>query len=340
MMKGLKITTVILLVYTLVAGMVICLDKALMGANPSQLHPGKQTVTAYYYHGNLKEIKDLRVWAFHKNQVIPCKPLQIKNEQIFTLSIQVPDTFPSKNVGLVVEHAQRRDTLFGALYFMSSVSGETKTNATVDFDKNISAKDSFTYPNREILRESIRNLFFHVPMWFTMMFLAFISMFYSIKYLRGGNVQHDIIADNCARVALLFGLLGLVTGSLWARFTWGQWWVTEDVKLNGAAFTALIYFAYVILRGSVQDEIQRAKISGIYNIFAFVMMMVFVMVLPRLQDSLHPGNGGNPAFSNYDLDSTMRMVFYPAVLGWIGLGCWIASLKIRLSRVKLNLLNS
>jgi heme exporter protein C len=339
-MRLIKISTILLLGFTLVAGLLIPLDKALMGSLPSQLHPGKQTVTAFYYRGNLKEIKNIRIWAFHKNSIIRCKPLQIKNQQTFSFSIQVPDTFPSKNVGLVIDHENKRDTLFGALYFMSTVSANTSTyEEKISLDK-YNNKKSIIFPNREILRETIRNLFFHVPMWFTMMFLAFISVFFGIKYLKNGNIVHDIISDSCARIALLFGIFGLLTGSLWAKFTWGQWWVTEDVKLNGAAFTVLIYIAYTILRSSINDEIQRAKISGIYNIFAFIMMMVFVMVIPRLSDSLHPGNGGNPAFSNYDLDSSLRMVFYPAVLGWIGLGYWIANLKIRLSKIKLKMLNA
>ena len=48
-----------------------------------------------------------------------------------------------------------------------------------------------------------------------------------------------------------------------------------------------------------------------------------------MTDSLHPGNGGNPAFGQYDLDSDLRMVFYPAVLGWTLLGFWITTLQIR-----------
>jgi heme exporter protein C len=51
-------------------------------------------------------------------------------------------------------------------------------------------------------------------------------------------------------------------------------------------------------------------------------------------DSLHPGNGGNPAFSSYDLDKNMRMVFYPAVFGWIMTGLWIANISIRSSIVR------
>jgi heme exporter protein C len=61
------------------------------------------------------------------------------------------------------------------------------------------------------------------------------------------------------------------------------------------------------------------------------MMFVFIMILPRLTDSLHPGNGGNPAFGKYDLDSDMRLVFYPAVIGWVLLSLWILDVKKTIS---------
>ena len=63
-------------------------------------------------------------------------------------------------------------------------------------------------------------------------------------------------------------------------------------------------------------------------------MIVFIGILPRITDSLHPGNGGNPGFSNYDLDSKMRLVFYPAVLGWILFGVWVSGIRYRLNSVK------
>ena len=91
---------------------------------------------------------------------------------------------------------------------------------------------------------------------------------------------------------------------------------------------------YFILRFSVEDEYKRARISAVYNVFAFVMMNVFIMILPRLTDSLHPGNGGNPAFGKYDLDNNMRMVFYPAVIGWILFSYWLFELKNRISVIK------
>jgi heme exporter protein C len=185
-------------------------------------------------------------------------------------------------------------------------------------------------PAREILNETIRNLYFHVPMWFGMMTLLAVSVVYGVMHLNTSKMRYDIIAREAAHTGVAMGILGLITGSLWARYTWGTWWTT-DAKLNGAAITMLMYFAYFILRGSVEDEQKRGRLAAVYSLFAFVMMVVFIMILPRMLDSLHPGNGGNPGFSKYDLSSQMRMVFYPAVLGWVLLGVWIMNTRVRIA---------
>jgi heme exporter protein C len=184
-------------------------------------------------------------------------------------------------------------------------------------------------PRLPILNETIRNLYFHVPMWFGMIFLFFMSFFHSIKYLRTNKIDQDTKAIEYGNIGLLFGILGCATGSLWAKFTWGAWW-TNDPKLNGAAIGMLIYLAYFVLRGSFSDDQQRARISAVYNIFAFLVLIPLLFILPRLTDSLHPGNGGNPGFNAYDLNSQMRLVFYPAVIAWSLLGYWIAELNIRM----------
>lgn len=190
-------------------------------------------------------------------------------------------------------------------------------------------------PNLPILNDSIRNLFFHVPMWFVMMFLMFISLVYSIRYLMDGKGRHDIIAENTAIIGLLMGFIGVVTGSVWAKVTWGAWWVFAEVKLNAAAAALLVYCAYFILRASFDDPEMKAKFSAVYSIFAFVMFIVLINVIPRIStSSLHPGGGGNPGFNAYDLDNNLRTVFYPAVLGWMGLGLWMSTLLCRLKFIE------
>jgi len=96
----------------------------------------------------------------------------------------------------------------------------------------------------------------------------------------------------------------------------------------------LVYAAYFILRGSFEDEEKRARYGAVYSIFAFVMYMVLINVIPRITNSsLHPGNGGNPGFNSYDLDSDLRMVFYPAVIGWVLLSVWMTTLLVRIKQV-------
>jgi len=188
-------------------------------------------------------------------------------------------------------------------------------------------------PRLAILNETIRNLYFHVPMWFAMITLFSISVFYSIMFLLKGEESYDTRAVESVNVGVVFSILGLITGSLWAKYTWGQFW-SFDVKQNFSAIAILLYFAYLILRNAIDEEQKRAKISAIYNIFAFPMMVVLIMVLPRLSDSLHPGNGGNPGFNSYDLDSRMRAVLYPAFIGWSIIGFWIYTIRFRIRSIE------
>lgn len=207
-----------------------------------------------------------------------------------------------------------------------------KTLAVILVTYTIIAGLLIEVPALAILHETIRNLFFHVTMWFGMMIILFVSLIYSVKYLSAFSMKNDIIASEAANTGMLFGILGLLTGMIWAKFTWGDWWV-NDPKLNGAAVTMLIYLAYFVLRGSLDDEAKKAKVSAVYNIFAFTMLIVFLIVLPRMTDSLHPGSGGNPGFSTYDIDENMRLVFYPAMIGWTLIGVWITQLRVRIRKL-------
>jgi heme exporter protein C len=88
------------------------------------------------------------------------------------------------------------------------------------------------------------------------------------------------------------------------------------------------------LRNALDEEQKRAKISAVYNIFAFPIMVVLLYILPKMTDSLHPGSGGNSSFGDLDMDNNMRPVFYTAVVGWILVGVWICSLRYRVRLVE------
>jgi heme exporter protein C len=191
------------------------------------------------------------------------------------------------------------------------------------------------------LQETIRNLFFHVPMWFGMMVLFIVSVVYAVKYLSKPNSNADVYSVEFARTGTVFGVLGLITGAIWANYQWGQPW-SSDPKQNGALIAVLIYFAYFVLRGSMNDDEKKARIGAVYNIFAFFMLFPTIWILPRLVESLHPGgqgSEGNPGLNGGDLAPSMRLVFWPAVIGWTLLGVWITTLRIRLRTLQNKLVN-
>ncbi len=181
------------------------------------------------------------------------------------------------------------------------------------------------------MQQTIRNFFFHVPMWFGMMILLLVSVIYTIKYLRNPKPIYDYYAVAFAATGTVFGCLGLLTGAIWANYQWGQPW-SGDPKQNGAAIAMLVYLAYFVLRGSIVDEEKKARIGAVYNVFAFFMLFPTLWILPRLTQSLHPGgqgSEGNPGINGKDLAPSLKIVFWPAVLGWTLLGVWLSTLKIR-----------
>ena len=334
-----------LLFYILIGGMLVPLAPGIKMIDPITFPSDSSiafVVTGYNTH--FQYAKDLQIWF--KNETNFYCADQI--EPIINSTVKVTFSFPRKSAAklnvksfdLVVNDAldgtiSLRDAVFMTRRADSIAADDTSgLKATCANEARVSKFPGFAFPNRDILYQTIRNTFYHVPMWFTMMFILIISTVFSIMYLNGGKPEHDIIASQSVNVALLFGTLGLTTGMTWATYTWGSPW-PNDPKLHGAAVGVIIYLAYIVLRGSFTDEIKRARISAVYNVFAIIIFILFIFIIPRLTDSLHPGNGGNPAFSKYDLDSHLRMFFYPAVIGWILLGMWLLSISVRIRLVQL-----
>lgn len=196
-----------------------------------------------------------------------------------------------------------------------------------------------TIPEIPILEQTARNIFFHVPMWMTMFFLFVISFWYSIQYLNEPDMRYDFKASAAATVGVAFGICGLMTGSLWARFTWGSWWTFAEPKMNLAALALMIYMAYFVLRSAFDDQEKRAKLSAVYNIFAVTTVPFLLYVVPRQLTSLHPGADGNPAFSEITAPE-LRYILYPAFIGFIALGFWIYDIVARYKKVQFDIENS
>ncbi len=336
-----KFLCVVLLVFTFFAGILTPLSPGMVVTSNTIIptYSAPFTVKILGYNTRFKENEKsfsgwLTNWDNKKAVNICPSTIKVIDDNHVELSFPPTSRLDSMFFGLTVYNDAD-----GRIYMHSAIfTTDTMQGGLVQMCKPVvknEAQDHFAFPFRDILYESMRNLFFHVPMWFAMIALLCWAVWNNFRYLRGFDLKYDAMANQAITTALLFGILGLITGSVWARATWGAWWV-DDVKLNGTAITMLAYLAYFVLRNSMDDEQKRARVTSIYSIFAFVMMIVLIGILPRLQkaDSLHPGNGGNPAFSNYDLDNSLRPIFYSAVLGWILLSFWIYSLRLRISKLQ------
>jgi len=307
-----------------------------LDASPGQDAPFYELIGIGTHWNALNEEQSgqLKCILKHESQLAEVPVVSITDDQHAIVKVDLPDTLPSKSWDVFVIHPIDGTLLLENGLFLEDQTIEENYSWTNPSIEQLESTLTFHFPFQPRIFESIRNLMWHVPMWFTMFVLMGIGFVASIKQLSAQNktFQFDDQALASVQTGIFFGALGLLTGSLWARYTWGAWWV-DDPQLNGALITVMVYAGYLVLRASVQNRRQRAQLSAVYNLFAFTILVILLMVLPRFTESLHPGKGGNPGFNTYDLDSTLRWVFYPAVLGWILWGVWMYRLRLQFNRL-------
>ncbi len=182
------------------------------------------------------------------------------------------------------------------------------------------------------LEEKARIIFFHVPTaWLSV--LAFItSMLYGIQYLRRKNPLDDIKSSGAAGIGFMFCVLATVTGAIWAKFTWGEFW-NWDPRETSIFILLLIYGAYFALRSAVEVEEKKATLSAVYAIIAAVTMPFFIFIMPRILQSLHPEPLLN-AQGKVHMNTTMLMVFLASLAGFTGLYYWMWNLYVRIRRIE------
>lgn len=350
-MKGLwwKVSGVLILVYVMIAGMLWPLKPGITQVEPRSVKTGQQiTLQVEGYNSFYTQAGgELRAWLkLDDAHFLAAQNIQVTSDRELEATFQIPKALPSdqkvQELTLVLDSPVDGTSLLPSAVFVTQevvnpqLREQVWQNSQLD---NLHSKSGITFPFRNILGETIRNTYFHVALWLAMVALFIAALVYSIRYLNNFNPEFDRRARAFTSVGVFYGILGIVTGAIWAKNTWGAYW-SWDVKQNMTAIALLIYFAYFVLRNAFEDQEKKARLAAVYNIFAFVALIPLIYVIPRMTDSLHPGAGGNPAFGSQDLDNTMRMVFYPAVIGWTLLGLWIAQLSFRAERLQAKVLDN
>jgi heme exporter protein C len=194
----------------------------------------------------------------------------------------------------------------------------------------------FIWPIPEIqgLGQMARIIYFHVPMsWIATVAFA-MAMIYGIAYLRTRKIEHDIHAEISAELGLVFSILATVTGSIWAKNTWGSYW-NWDPRETSIFILMLIYGAYFALRSAIDNPERKAALSAVYVILAFVTVPFFMFVMPRIMPSLHPGSEQAGPLVNAQgklhMDGRMLAVFFPSLAAFTLLFFWIFSLRVKVA---------
>ena len=196
------------------------------------------------------------------------------------------------------------------------------------------------------LGELGRNMLFHVPMSMVAFLAFFMGTVYSILYLIKKDPSFDRSARASSAAGTLFTLLATITGSIWARFSWGTFW-NWDPREVSIFILLLIYFAYFILRSLLEEaEEKKARIAAVYNIIAFVSVPFLMFVIPRIKQSLHPGGGGgeapiiNTSGKVVHTDPTLLDMHWINVLLFVLLFLWMKDLYTRVLSIEARRLES
>jgi heme exporter protein C len=183
-------------------------------------------------------------------------------------------------------------------------------------------------PAKGFIGESSRIVFFHVPCAWVAAIAFLVAAVYSVAYLARRKPRFDAVALAAVRLGLLFAILTLVTGSLFAKIMWGSYW-NWDPRESSYLLLVFLYGAYLFLRAAIDDPERRARIGASYAVFAAVLMPFLVFVAPRITESLHPQTIINPQ-GRILMDTPTRTIFFAGLVGFTGLFLWLLQLETRI----------
>jgi heme exporter protein C len=172
-----------------------------------------------------------------------------------------------------------------------------------------------------------RILLFHVPAWITCFTAFFLAGLASVMYLIKRDMKYDTFAVASVEVGVAFTLIGLATGSIWARIIWGIWW-TWDARLTWALITCLIYGGYLMLRQAVDDPTARAKNSAVLCIFSYASVIITYKSIDWWRTQ-HPGAVLSIRTGGGRMDPAMESMLFQNALALLLLAAVMVAVRMR-----------
>jgi heme exporter protein C len=172
-------------------------------------------------------------------------------------------------------------------------------------------------PTERVMGEVQKVFYFHIGTAWTALLGFVLAAVFSIVYLVTKDLRWDRLQVASIEVSLVFFLITIVLGSIWARPAWNTWW-TWDPRLTTAAVTELIYVAYFMLRQGIDDPDKRARFGAVYALVGGLSAPITFFAI-RLFRTIHPVviGGTNPeADGGFSMTPDMRVAFFFALFAF------------------------
>jgi heme exporter protein C len=177
---------------------------------------------------------------------------------------------------------------------------------------------ALVYAPEELVMGQVQRVFyFHVATAWTAL-LGFVAAGVAgVAYLITKDQKWDIVEIAAIEISLVFFLITIALGSIWARPIWNTWW-TWDPRLTTAAVTELIYIAYFMLRQGIEDPGRRARFGAVYTVLGAVSAPITFFAI-RLFRTIHPvviGSGDPGAQGTFAMSADMKLAFFFALFAF------------------------
>jgi len=182
----------------------------------------------------------------------------------------------------------------------------------------IAAYLALVFAPKELVMGDVQRVFyFHIGTAWTALLGFILAAVLSVIYLITKDLKWDRFQVAAIEVSLVFFLITIVLGSIWARPAWNTWW-TWDPRLTTAAVTELIYIAYFMLRQGIDDPDRRARFGAVYALLGGISAPITFFAI-RLFRTIHPvviGGTNAAAQGGFNMTATMRVAFFFALFAF------------------------
>jgi heme exporter protein C len=185
----------------------------------------------------------------------------------------------------------------------------------------------FFYAPLEADQGFIQKIFYlHVPLAMTSLVGFIVGGIFAVAHLRTDNRKWDAYSYVSIHISVIFGAAVLITGAIWAKASWGHWWVWNEPTLVSFLIVFLLYATYYPFRYAIEDRDRQARYASVFAVTAGAFVPLNFLAVRMAQSLVHPrvfasANGGLPG--------SMLLTFLVS-LGAIAL-LWVTLVKFELT---------